>query len=387
MGGSSIALFARVGGGIFTKAADIGADLSGKNEYGMAEDDPRNPACIADNVGDNVGDVAGMGADLFGSLAESTCASLVIAGASITPVATAAGASVPGLAFSWPGLMFPAIVSSSGIISGIGTLVLVRLLFPVRASEDVGRALKAVLLISTALQTPLTILVAYLFLPPVFALEVRGDPILVHWWQAMLCVLMGLWSGLIIGAVAEYYTSHTYRPVREVALTQCLSASTGIIYGLSLGYLSTVVPIVCLSLCVCISHSLCGIYGVSLAAVGMLSTLTIGLTIDAYGPISDNAGGIAEMARLGPEVRRRTDALDTAGNITAAVGKVSSAGKGRGGERGRERAIVEGKQERGRKWHATLVWNLALLYASFPLFCISHCFLRATLSARPHWFP
>lgn len=321
LGGSSIALFARVGGGIYTKAADVGADLSGKNEFGMSEDDPRNPACIADNVGDNVGDVAGMGADLFGSFAESTCAGLVIAGASVTPVVTA-GASVMGLAHSWSGLMFPVLISSSGILSGMVTILIVKRCFPVRTFEDVERTLKAVLFVSTGLQTPMAVGVAYFFLPSQFALDIGGSPAVVQWWQAMCCVLLGLWSGLVIGYVTEYYTSHSYVPVREIARTQRVSAATGIIYGLALGYLSTVVPVACLALTVCVAHTLCGMYGVSLAAVGMLSTLTVGLMIDAYGPISDNAGGIAEMAGLGPEVRSRTDALDAAGNTTAAVGKV-----------------------------------------------------------------
>lgn len=322
LGGSSIALFARVGGGIYTKAADVGADLSGKNEFGMSEDDPRNPACIADNVGDNVGDVAGMGADLFGSLAESTCAGLVIAGASVTP-GIAAGGAVQGLAHSWSGLMYPVIVSSSGILSGIVTIIVVKHCFPVKVFDDVERALKAVLFVSTGVETPLIIAVSYIFLPLEFALDVGGTPTVVKWWHVMLCVLLGLWSGMLIGYVTEYYTSHTYNPVREIARTQRVSAATGIIYGLALGYLSTIVPVACLAVTVCVAHTLCGMYGVSLAAVGMLSTLTVGLMIDAYGPISDNAGGIAEMAGLGPEVRNRTDALDAAGNTTAAVGKVS----------------------------------------------------------------
>ncbi|KAL8448672.1 hypothetical protein Emed_003581 [Eimeria media] len=320
LGGSSIALFARVGGGIYTKAADVGADLSGKNEFGMSEDDPRNPACIADNVGDNVGDVAGMGADLFGSFAESTCAGLVIAGASIAPAVSVNG-SVPGLAHSWSGLMFPVLVSSSGIVSGMVTVLVVKHCFPVKTLEHIERALKAVLFVSTGLQTPLVVLMAYVFLPTEFALDMGSSPAVVHWWQAMFCVLLGLWSGLVIGYVTEYYTSHSYNPVREIARTQRVSAATGIIYGLALGYLSTIVPIACLALTVCVAHTLCGMYGISLAAVGMLSTLTVGLMIDAYGPISDNAGGIAEMAGLGPEVRSRTDALDAAGNTTAAVGK------------------------------------------------------------------
>ncbi|PFH38143.1 V-type H(+)-translocating pyrophosphatase VP1 [Besnoitia besnoiti] len=315
LGGSSIALFARVGGGIYTKAADVGADLSGKNAYGMSEDDPRNPACIADNVGDNVGDVAGMGADLFGSLAEASCAGLVIAGASVA----SAGASHSELAFSWAGLMFPVLISSTGICSGIVTVTLLRGCCSVRSYDDVERALKWVMFLSTALETPVSILLAYFFLPPAFALD--GYEGVATWWHAAVCVVMGLWAGLAIGTVTEYYTSHSYFPVREIAQTQIVSAATGIIYGLALGYLSTVVPILCLGVAILVSHTMCGMYGIALAALGMLSTLTMGLMIDGYGPISDNAGGIAEMAGLGADVRSRTDALDAAGNTTAAVGK------------------------------------------------------------------
>lgn len=323
LGGSSIALFARVGGGIYTKAADIGADLSGKNEFGLSEDDLRNPACIADNVGDNVGDVAGMGADLFGSLAESTCAALVIAGASVGSVVSE-GTSLAGLAHSWSGLMYPVLISSTAILTGMLTVIIVKHGIPVRLYDDVEKALKAALFISTALETFMIVGVSYYFLPSAFALDVSGNYTPSRWWHAMLCVLLGLWSGLLIGYTTEYYTSHSYTPVREIAHTQRVSAATGIIYGLALGYLSTVVPLICIAASVCISHTLCGMYGVALAAVGMLSTLTVGLTLDAYGPISDNAGGIAEMAGLGPEIRNRTDALDAAGNTTAAVGKVSS---------------------------------------------------------------
>ncbi|KFG46504.1 V-type H(+)-translocating pyrophosphatase VP1 [Toxoplasma gondii GAB2-2007-GAL-DOM2] len=316
LGGSSIALFARVGGGIYTKAADVGADLSGKNEYGMSEDDPRNPACIADNVGDNVGDVAGMGADLFGSLAEASCAGLVIAGASI---ATSASGGPQGLAHSWSGLMFPVLISSTGIFTGIFTVVLVRACFSVRCYDDIEKALKWVMFISTGLEMPVLILLSYFFLPSEFLLD--GCQGTTAWWHAAVCVVLGLWAGLAIGYVTEYYTSHSYFPVREISQTQIVSAATGIIYGLALGYSSTVVPIICLGVTILVSHTLCGMYGIALAALGMLSTLTMGLMIDGYGPISDNAGGIAEMAGLGPEVRSRTDALDAAGNTTAAVGK------------------------------------------------------------------
>ncbi|CEM01916.1 unnamed protein product [Vitrella brassicaformis CCMP3155] len=310
LGGSSIALFARVGGGIYTKAADVGADLSGKNDFGMDEDDPRNPACIADNVGDNVGDVAGMGADLFGSLAESTCAALVIA-----------GAKTSGLNATWAGLMYPVLISSTGIIVGLLTIIAVRVFIPVREISDIEKALKGVLFISTGLETPLVVVLSLLFLPEKFTLVSGTTTLEVLWWKAMISVLLGLWSGLIIGYVTEYYTSHSYYPVREISRTQIVSAATGIIYGMALGYMSTVIPVICIAISVCVAHSFCGMYGIALAALGMLSTLTMGLTIDAYGPISDNAGGIAEMAGLGGEVRYRTDALDAAGNTTAAIGK------------------------------------------------------------------
>merc|ERR1719204_170219 len=307
LGGSSIALFGRVGGGIYTKAADVGADLSGKNDYGLEEDDYRNPACIAVNVGDNVGDIAGMGADLFGSFAESTCAALVLA------------ASSPDLKQSWCSLMYPVLISSTGIVVGLLTLLVQSAMYPVREMPDVEKALKGILVISTVLMTPVVVVLSKFCLPGDFSMGEGYEH--VHWSYCAISIMLGLWSGLIIGYVTEYYTSHSYAPVREISETQKQSAATGIIYGLALGYLSCIVPVVCLGVTILVAHSLCGMYGVALAAIGMLSTMTMGLTIDAYGPISDNAGGIAEMAELGPEVRRRTDALDAAGNTTAAIGK------------------------------------------------------------------
>jgi len=307
LGGSSIALFGRVGGGIYTKAADVGADLSGKNEFGMDEDDPRNPACIADNVGDNVGDIAGMGADLFGSFAESTCAAFVLASSS------------PALAGTWASVMYPMLISSVGILVGILTLIVCGIFYPVKTLPDVEKALKGVLVISTVLMTPVAIGLSYACLPEVFVLgEGFGE---VKWWYCALSICMGLWSGLIVGYMTEYYTSHSYTPVREIADTQKVSAATGIIYGLALGYLSCIVPVICLGITILVSHSLCGMFGVALSALGMLGTMTMGLTIDAYGPISDNAGGIAEMSGLGEEVRKITDGLDAAGNTTTAIGK------------------------------------------------------------------
>jgi len=305
LGGSSIALFGRVGGGIYTKAADVGADLSGKNEYGLEEDDYRNPACIADNVGDNVGDIAGMGADLFGSFAEATCASLVLA------------ASAPDLQHIGCAVMYPLLISSTGIFVGVLTLLLYAVIYPVKEMHTVEKALKGILNISTVLMTPVVIGLSYYCLPTEFQMEKKN----VKWWYCAVSVMLGLWSGLLIGYVTEYYTSHSYKPVREIAETQKQSAATGIIYGLALGYLSCIVPVLALGVTVLVAHSLAGMFGVALSALGMLGTMTMGLTIDAYGPISDNAGGIAEMSGLPDEVRTRTDCLDAAGNTTAAIGK------------------------------------------------------------------
>jgi len=307
LGGSCIALFGRVGGGIYTKAADVGADLSGKNDYGLEEDDYRNPACIADNVGDNVGDIAGMGADLFGSFAEATCAALVLA------------AAADGLKDSWASLMYPVLISSTGVVVGVLTLKLQAAIYPVKNQEDVEKALKGILVISTLLMTPVIIALSFFCLPAEFSLNKEFTT--VKWHYCALSVLLGLWSGLIIGFVTEYYTSHSYSPVREIAETQKQSAATGIIYGLALGYLSCIVPVLCLGVTVLFAHSLCGMFGVALGALGMLGTMSMGLTIDAYGPISDNAGGIAEMAGLPEGVRVLTDCLDAAGNTTAAIGK------------------------------------------------------------------
>jgi len=306
LGGSSIALFGRVGGGIYTKAADVGADLSGKNDYGLEEDDYRNPACIADNVGDNVGDIAGMGADLFGSFAEATCAALVLAAAS-------------PLKAEWCSLMYPVLISSTGILAGLATLFLQKVCYKVKDMPDVESALKGILVISTALMTPVVIALSKYCLPASFKMEGASGE--VQWYYCAISVMLGLWSGLIIGFVTEYYTSHSYTPVREIAETQKQSAATGIIYGLALGYLSCIVPVICLGVTILIAHSLCGMFGVALGALGMLGTMTMALTIDAYGPISDNAGGIAEMSGLPETVRGITDCLDAAGNTTAAIGK------------------------------------------------------------------
>jgi inorganic pyrophosphatase len=309
LGGSSIALFGRVGGGIYTKAADVGADLVGKVEQGIPEDDPRNPAVIADNVGDNVGDVAGMGADLFGSFAESSCAALVVAASSPTTVFTE----------NWNTMMFPLMISASGIIACYLTSFVATYLTSVKRQDEIEPTLKRQLLISTVLETILLWFVCDFWLPARFC--VAGSNHLVKNWGIFICAASGLWSGLIIGYVTEYYTSHTYKPVRELASACKTGAATNIIYGLALGYKSTIIPVITLAIAIFFSYYLGHMFGVACAALGILSTLSIGLTIDAYGPISDNAGGIAEMAGLGDHVRQRTDALDSAGNTTAAVGK------------------------------------------------------------------
>ena len=316
LGGSSIALFARVGGGIYTKAADVGADLAGKNEYGLDEDDPRNPAVIADNVGDNVGDCAGMGADLFGSLAESTCAAFILIHSSTT-LTTSSSKDPFSLIY-----MYPVLLSASGIIVSLVTLLGMRLTYKVTSFTRIEWSLKLHLIVSTVLQVGAVIGVTLGFYEGPLEVKAYGNTtVKVTPWYVVMAVCSGLISGLLIGLITEFFTSHSYWPVREIANTQKISASTGIIYGLSTGYYSTAGPGILIAGVVVLSHTYCGVFGIALAALGMLSTLGVGLAIDAYGPISDNAGGIVEMAGLGAEIRARTDALDAAGNTTAAIGK------------------------------------------------------------------
>ena len=306
LGGSSMALFGRVGGGIFTKAADVGADLVGKVEEGLEEDSPKNPATIADNVGDNVGDIAGMGSDLFGSFAESTCAALVII------------ANTQSLIDHKDSIYFPLLISASGIFACFITSIVGIYIYKVNKFEHIARALNIQLLLSTLI-TVVFLVGAMRALPFKWVINVNG--IEVAQWDAYICTTMGLLSGFIIGISTDYYTSHAYSPVRTMAKSCTSGAGINIIYGLALGYVSTIIPVLCIAITALVSINLLGLLGVALAAIGMLSTLSIGLAIDAYGPISDNAGGIAEMSELGPEVREITDALDAAGNTTAAVGK------------------------------------------------------------------
>ncbi|MBA0754138.1 hypothetical protein Gogos_022043 [Gossypium gossypioides] len=310
LGGSSMALFGRVGGGIYTKAADVGADLVGKVERNIPEDDPRNPAVIADNVGDNVGDIAGMGSDLFGSYAESSCAALVVASISSF-----------GINHELTPMLYPLIISSVGIIVCLITTLFATDFFEIKAVKDIEPSLKRQLIISTVLMTIGIGIVSWVALPSSFTIFNFGDQKAVKNWQLFLCVAVGLWAGLIIGFVTEYYTSNAYCPVQDVADSCRTGAATNVIFGLALGYKSCIIPIFAIAVSIFVSFSFAAMYGIAVAALGMLSTIATGLAIDAYGPISDNAGGIAEMAGMSHRIRERTDALDAAGNTTAAIGK------------------------------------------------------------------
>ena len=313
MGASTQALFARVGGGIYTKAADVGADLVGKVEAGIPEDDPRNPATIADNVGDNVGDVAGMGADLYESYAGSVLAT----------AALGAAAFMKNPAMQQKAIFAPMLIASVGVILSIMGIFLVR--------TKEGATMKQLL---SALGKGVNVssaLIAISTFGILYALQVTN-------WVGISCsVLVGLVAGIIIGQSTEYYTSHTYKPTRKVSESSQTGPATVIISGIGLGMISTAIPVITIGMAIVLAY-LCaiqfdvsnmllsenlslGLYGIGIAAVGMLSTLGITLATDAYGPIADNAGGNAEMSGLGKEVRKRTDALDALGNTTAATGK------------------------------------------------------------------
>jgi K(+)-stimulated pyrophosphate-energized sodium pump len=299
LGGSSVALFARVGGGIYTKAADVGADLVGKVEENIPEDDPRNPAVIADNVGDNVGDIAGMGADLFGSVAESTCAALVIG--------AVAFATNPAA------LLYPLLITALGIPIALFATLFAR----ARTERAVEPALKRTLIVSSLLMAVGLYFVTTQALPDTFAFYGTTYTSL----GVYLCVLVGLAAGLLIGMVTEMYTSHRYKAVRELAQAAETGPATNIIYGLALGYQSSLLPVLFIAVTVFVGYHFAGMYGIAIASLGMLGTIAVALTIDAFGPVADNAGGIAQMAGMGEQVRKRTDGLDAAGNTTAAIGK------------------------------------------------------------------
>ena len=300
-GASSIALFARVGGGIYTKAADVGADLVGKVEQGIPEDDPRNPATVADNVGDNVGDVAGMGADLFESYVGSIIATIALAAVG----AAALGAANPTGDFDAALFMLPILVAAIGIFASIlGT-------FLVRTGENatMGKLL-------WSLRTGIFAAGVLVLIGVAIAISLMDLDFRLFW-----VVLVGLIAGQIIGTSSEYYTSFEFNPTKRLADQAETGPATVIIGGLGLGMLSTLIPGLVVVVAMWIANSLADTYGVALAAVGMLSTLGITLATDAYGPVADNAGGIAEQAHLDPAVRERTDALDSLGNTTAATGK------------------------------------------------------------------
>jgi H(+)-translocating pyrophosphatase len=311
LGGSSMALFGRVGGGIYTKAADVGADLVGKVEEGLDEDSPRNPATIADNVGDNVGDIAGMGSDLFGSFAEATCAALVLISGSFDALDKS----------KMTALWFPLMISAGGIIACFFTSIFGIYIYKVHTIDRIEKALNYQLMVSTAFMLAILYPVCTSTLPSDWNMDVSGTNTNVKWWYCYVSTALGLLSGFVIGLSTDYYTSNAHAPVQEMAGICTSGAAINVIYGLALGYLSCIIPIILLSITIIVGIYLLGMLGVALGAIGMLSTLCICLAIDAYGPISDNAGGIAEMAEIGDDVREKTDALDAAGNTTAAVGK------------------------------------------------------------------
>ena len=317
MGASTQALFARVGGGIYTKAADVGADIVGKVESDLPEDDPRNPATIADNVGDNVGDVAGMGADLY----ESYCGSILS-----TMALGASAFFMDGTAMQMKAIIAPM------LIAAVGVLLSVLCIFTIRTKEGAGmKELLKSMSFGTNLAAVLSGLATFGILALVFGTESHS------WWHLSLSVISGLLAGVVIGKSTEYYTSHSYKPTQKLAESAQTGPATVVISGVGLGMISTCVPVVTIACAIILSY-LCaigfdvenmlssanlslGLYGVAIAAVGMLSTLGITLATDAYGPIADNAGGNAQMSELEPEVRERTDVLDALGNTTAATGK------------------------------------------------------------------
>ncbi|MGI6713214.1 MAG: sodium-translocating pyrophosphatase [Bacillota bacterium] len=304
LGASSVALFGRVGGGIYTKAADVGADLVGKVEAGIPEDDPRNPAVIADNVGDNVGDVAGMGSDLFESYVGSIIAALAL------------GAAL-NIGSNAEGLLAPLLIAAAGIISSIIGA------FFVRTGEGANpqKALNMGTIVASLLSIVGTYIITKSVLPETFTANSLGVETTYTNTGVFWATVAGLVAGFLIGKITEYYTSADFQPVKDIAKSCETGTATNIISGIATGMVSTALPIIVIVVGIIAAYQFAGLYGIALAAVGMLSTTGMVVAVDAYGPVSDNAGGIAEMAGLDPKVRAITDKLDSVGNTTAAIGK------------------------------------------------------------------
>ncbi|MFH1030505.1 MAG: sodium-translocating pyrophosphatase [bacterium] len=297
-GASFVALFARVGGGIYTKAADVGADLVGKVESGIPEDDPRNPATIADNVGDNVGDVAGMGADLFESYVESIIAAMVLGSIGVMR------------GFGDKAIILPLVLSAVGIIASLFGNFFVTSAKKLSPGKALNRGIWGASIIM--------IIVSYFSIRYILGTGIHGE---VSANKVFFSVITGLVAGIVIGLITEYYTSNSNKPAQRVARAAEMGAGTNLIAGLGLGMMSTVIPVIAISVAILAAYNFAGLYGIAISAVGMLSTLGITLATDTYGPIADNAAGIAEMAQMGAEVRKRAESLDAVGNTTAAIGK------------------------------------------------------------------